>query len=516
MKLTWHYLATAFVTTALLVGCGDEDSPDPGSGFSSTTYQFYQGLSTSSHASLNALDPANPGSPILVEPDSSVLHSSRHTITHGTFNSTTKVITDNLPYAVIYAKTDGKLYRVSARKSGSLSPVQVSSETNANQMCQSHSAADRSNPDHSQFVYSLHGADGNCSAAGDNIWKMVRLGMGNSEHPVPALPPVVNIGNSSGGISGWLVNNAGELQQCDQNFLNCTLPSIIGTLPDSVVDTVRVPGYFDLIANRFLLNINENVLATYDGNTQTLTPLFETSTIGQTLTFTPVTDKRNVYFSYNKNLFRLAADGSTGHLLATDAATPDHIQLTANRVIYRSATGIGIASKDATGINNTIVAIRPGTASYHFVSGTNIYYTTLTASTVTAGSIDENGNNHTTYSDAAWIGVLLPTTLDLKNAPGVLTEPARIILAHGMSGNGFSGATLTQYDAATRSAIRNLGALRSGSNLSTIFCSGQVGNILCDANFSGPAQSDIFFANTEAANSLQQITNTPDKFESSL
>ncbi|TPW16890.1 MAG: hypothetical protein FD130_871 [Halothiobacillaceae bacterium] len=178
------------------------------------------------------MDPAAPAAPITVEAGSDIVtgafgvSKAIKAFQSGSYNSATKTVTGLHTHAVIYAKTDGKLYRVSGLKSGSLTPVQLSSENGADQLCvgATHGAdtfTDFASPDNSQYLYALPGSDDTCET-GDDIWKMVRLGMSASDAPVVAKRPVSVQGDfNTGAIAGWLVHDAGALKKCDANFAAC-------------------------------------------------------------------------------------------------------------------------------------------------------------------------------------------------------------------------------------------------------------------------------------------------------
>jgi len=194
---------------------------------------------------LNAVDPANPTASIEVEPVANIVtnslgetYATLQTILTGTYDTTTRTLTDMHTHAVIYAHTNGNIYKVSTLKSGSLTPVQVSSESMADQLCTEGSPGDPveedfSNVNNSQFRYVLPGIDGVCNT-NDDVWKMVRLGMSSTDTPVLAKPTIQGLTDfTTGAISGWLLHEpvAGELQRCDASFANC---STITTVTSSV------------------------------------------------------------------------------------------------------------------------------------------------------------------------------------------------------------------------------------------------------------------------------------------
>ncbi len=87
------------------------------------------------------------------------------------------------PWAVIYAR-DGKLWRVDARRSGDQTPVQVSSETGAGDVCRSRLLPDPLAPEQSWYAYWLPGPDNNCGAQADNPLRVVPVNAASDQAPV--------------------------------------------------------------------------------------------------------------------------------------------------------------------------------------------------------------------------------------------------------------------------------------------------------------------------------------------
>ena len=216
----YYFAGLGLLATLLLAACGGS-SDDNRDGFNlgnTEAYLFYQG-------SLNAVDSGNPASPIVVEAGEDIINGSIETVVTAGYDPITKTSRNEQSYALIYAKRDGRLYKVNALKERSLIPEQLSSESNANQMCTPLSKqaviSDYNNPGNSQYLYALPGVDAVCGTT-DDLLRMVRLGMSANDAPIKAkkaLRPLTDLNN--GAISGWLVNDAGALKTCDANFRNC-------------------------------------------------------------------------------------------------------------------------------------------------------------------------------------------------------------------------------------------------------------------------------------------------------
>lgn len=533
----------AVALTACGGGGGDGSSPpssggDSGGSRGSTesSYLFYTG-------SLSAVDPANPALPIGVEPGSD-LGTVVAAFQSGTYNSATKILTDLHIHALIYTKTDGKFYKVSALKSGSLTPVQVSSESAADDLCVNamHGTAnftDYAHVDSSPYLYALPGADNNCET-GDDVWRMVRLGMSSTDAPVAAKPPVMALGDvATGAISGWLVHDAGVLKKCDANFAAC------GTAVTVVTNKVNV--MLGLGSNRHLLNIDDQLFV-YDGNANTLSASLFTIP-AKTSVSALAADDGFLYFAHEKTLYKAPSDGRVvASVLATESDNIGfQMAVTAGKVVYttRAQLSAGVLIKAAqlkvadktSGALAQLATASTADEAFFFVNGNNIYYSLtdyiasatglLTIAPIVAGVIDEAGGGKSETVNATWGGgAIFPTSIDLNKSASLAYPPEKMIRIEGYdalgSGKGFAGGTLKIFDAATGTAGVTLGTLPTTEDFSSMNCFGAGDNTLCQAIITItpppalptlPFQTDVFFINTATAGSLTRVTATTDKNE---
>lgn len=530
----------------LLVACGGDSGDNPpqpgggtGGGFTGSTYLFYSG-------SLMAVDPANPTSPITIEAGSDIvtgsfgLGSSVRTVRSGTYDTTTQTLTNLHSHALIYAKTNGRLYRVSALKSGTLTPVQVSSEGAADQMCKPDDPddvfvrSDFANPDNSQLIYALPGVDGFCGTS-DDEWKMVRLGMSTGEAPVTARPPVTVLGDTAtGAIAGWLVNDAGALKKCDANFTNCG--------PSIALVATKVDLELDLGLNQFLLNIDDQLFV-YNADTNILsTSIFAVP--ATTVIRASAADDTHIFFENARSIYRAPIDGSAAaSVIGVETEdTTFQISVTSNKVVYMvGGVGVGMELKalDKTGgVSTTLATAATGNFGMFFVNGNTIYYSfgdqqvsgpgRLEIVALAAGWIDENGGSNSELADAAWVATY-SDTVDLSKSSTLAVQSQKMIRVEGYgqvgSGMGFAGATLNSFDAATTAPIATLGTLPVTDSLASITCLAIGDNALCNTlvNITPvptlpalPFQQDIFFINTAAANSLMRVTNSANESETAV
>lgn len=543
------------LATTLLAACGGGGSdpapappPPPGGGTNnppsgggaggpSAAYLFYTSLAS---GDLRAVDPATPASPLTVVAgwDISVGQGvnpvSVRTIKAGTYNGAAQTLTGLHVHALVYASIDGKLYRVSALKGGSLPPVQVSSESGTRTLCESRQLGigeDFSDPDNSQYIYLLPGGDGQCNTD-DDVWKMVRLRMSASDAPVAAKPPVIAIkSKSTGAIAGWLVHEAGALQRCDANFANCNV------VMASVSRTPMALNHQGI--DRYVMEINNRIFV-YNGTANTLSPrvftIPDAGLAGMASIFGINADDTAVYFAADKSVYRFPADGSAAATpLITEAVDIGVMTLTTNKVVYQVGNEIKAVAKTG-GTPITLAAatgsdvLEPGLFyGMGTSSGNYVYYniinidattTTININRVAAVVVDENGGNRSSTPNAAWIGGTFPHTISLNASSNA--SAGKVIRAEGGTSNGFGGATLKSFNAATAVEVATLGTLPAADNWSSLLCFGIFNgdNALCTASVQPSVvlmpMSDIFFINTATANSLTRVTNTPDKSEMNL
>jgi hypothetical protein len=367
--------------------------------------------------------------------------------------------------------------------------------------------------------------DNNCGT-GDDEWKMIRLGMGAGDAPVPAKRSLQALTDyATGAISGWMVNDAGGLKHCDTHFANC------GVSVTSIVSDANVLLEIDILGQRYLMEI-DGQLFVYDANAKTLsTPLFSISS-GSSVG-SPVTDGAMVYFGYENSIYQIPVDGSSMAIeFVAETERIAVMELTASKVIYQ--VGAEIKSVDKTGGSaNLLVSAASDDNVYFFITGSRIYYSIFNNKPLTipmandiikAGIVDENGNVESEFLDAAWVGTTFSTSFDLNDSINRFDDPVGVILAEG-DGNDFSGATLKLFDAASGVESVTLGTLPTSADLPTFFCGGYENNVLCSASINItpapalpalPFQSDVFFINSATAGSLARVTNTGDKNEAPL
>ncbi len=529
----YYFSGITFLSLLLLVACSGSSS-DGSSGFKTggvkaSSYLFYQG-------SLMALDPESPLSPIVVEAGEEIINSSVQIVEMADYDALTQTSRNEYSHALIYARLDGRLYRVNALKGGSLTPVQVSSEDAANQICiplsRRYAITDFNNPDNSQYLYALPGVDGTCDTA-DDLLKMVRLGMSSNDDPMTAkkaLRPLMDL--NSGAISGWLVNDAGALKTCDANFRNC----------GSTIVNVATDAKFWLDSRRhewLLLEIDDQFFI-YDTLTQTLSPPRFTVTVDSTLSSLPMADGNMVYLAYNNTIYQFPADGSAdASVLLVETAAITALKVSTNKVIYKH--GSSIKSVEKTG-GAAMTLVTADDNLFIHVDGELIYYsdflllrqpgptperTTLVNHFNKAGIVTVDGNALFERNNAKWIfqpGGLRPIWL-ADEFDRFYGESSTMILASGgahISGYSFPGATLQAFNTSTAEAGAILGVLPDDDGITFLYCKQGSDGMLCHtlhhmATVAAPSvmlfEGDVYFLKTEESDSFLRLTNTPGKVE---
>jgi len=508
------------------------DTPIPPTG----SYLFY------SH-DLNAVDPATPTAPAFIESAANILDrgfgftSSAELLRIGAYNPATNVVTDSHTHALMYANsTDGRLYKVNGLIGGGTTPVQVSNESQADEIClgasgDSSTRGDVANPDNSVYVYALPAPATTC-ANEDYVWKAVRFGMNSATAPIAAKEPVEELHDlATGAISGWLVHDAGQLQRCDANFASCTNIVAVTDSVNSIIQTSL---------NRSLLEIDSE-LYVYDAGADLLSPSRFTIPTNTVITI-PASDGTTVYFGNGQDLYSMPADGSAAAtVFYNETADVQHrVVLTANKVIYQTGTS-GLTTNlkalpKAPG--GTPILLANATGSDHIVqlfSNTNyIYYNIQNFNTggsfaiipVLAGVVDENGGSKTETANAAWVGGALGTSFDFNQGSDFGWYAETMILAEGFdipaTSGGYATATLRSVNAATAVVGVTLGVMPDGEKVSGLNCFSVGPDILCgSANEINPAptppaitfQYDIFYLHATTTDSLRRVTTTPAQSE---
>lgn len=510
---------------------------DSGSGGGGATngYLFYRNP-------LSAVDPANPGAPSIIEPTAnlsqdSILADIAFITTD--YDGATKRSSNSRSYAVMYVHTDGHFYKVYSGNGGSLTPVQVSSESNADKTCddsyfETARFNDLANPEASQYIYFYSGADNTCYTP-DDVYKMVRLNMDAATAPIDIPSPVmVLMDSNTGAITGWLVMIGNALSRCDSDFANCY--TITTTITGGAAAYANPVDYV-------VLNIDSK-LHSYDVVSGTLSAPFHTVPSAVSYNFAIDHDGTYGYFSQDKTVYRYLLDGSAAPTeIYTETKTIVTISLAGDYLILQVGSAPysldeiktvpksgGVAESLVSASSNLVPLVLAFSDTYlyynlrNYVTTANGLYTMVP---VAAGIVSLDNVSHNQYADSAWVGVTSKRNFDYSTGSHLSQSNDKMILAQGFNLSngvgGYSAATLSTVDAQSGVLETTLGEMPTTEGVDNINCFGYTPYALCNTGIaltpvppvpSLPFQVDMFFIDTATANSLTRITNTPNEDES--
>lgn len=497
-----------------LAGCGGGGGPGaagpssspPAPSSSSPPAAGYYLFYTAGAGGVAAIDPAKPQSPIPVDPAAA---DSPQAFFAGTVDKTTGTASAIHPGAVAYA-AGGRLWKVSAAiGTAAPAPVQVSSETGATRLCGVSTANAMGDVDQSTISYRLPGPNGDCSAPSGAL-KTVRLGDGPAVAPATyPHDPVIEIRDpATGALLGWLATDGTTLNRYDAAFAN---PVLVVTFKTSVSEMLST-------SQRTFLRIDDAVYV-WDG-TALSGPLYTSPARGNPLGLSVIgitnalRDATNLYFSDGPSLYRLPLDGSASAVAVVTeggsaAARIDTLAATDGALVYTVVDGVlsrlqAVAKGGGTPV--TLATASSGSLDIAATDAHRVYYNRAPASPTeapAAGAIADTGASSSEITAAEWVGRSLGTALD----PAKGLRYARLVLAEGYDGAqpGFGGGTLSSYDPAADTKVATLGTIPADIHFMSFVGYGQ------DLLGAGSSESnrDIFLLNTEKANSLQRVTNTP-------
>lgn len=464
------------------------------------TFLFYQ-------ASLHALDPATPSSPVSV--DGTARHGQ--IVPHGLWDGTNDLIRDLHARSVAF-EAGGKLFRVGARLrdgapgGASNAAVQVSNESGlgsgAKAICETRAFADYADHANARFVYRLASTDTSCDTA-DDVTHATAVGAAATDMPL-----VLAVGKSvvtvlrdvtNGAIAGWLLYdaNANQLERGDPNFNGVT--TVKSSVSDHAVQVVAT-------AARVFLDLDGS-LYVYDVTGGALTLLF-TGTPGARLA--GIADQTDLYFLavggsaiYRVPLNATSASGRKTVVNEGSGVTIGNFGLTGERVVYvatdASGTKLKSVSRTATFASALTIDDVAG-ISFVATAGERVYYN-ITGATPKAVNVRADGTGSKPQDGAQWIGRTFAPDAPIGRAPGL----ARVLQARGyVAGGAFAGGTLHSIAAQTADDEKQLGIV--DGNITAI-AGEAIGNAMLLRGVAG-GNGEVFSADAVSAGSLQRVTTT--------
>lgn len=479
------------------------------------SYLFYQ---AGTDGLLMAVDPVNPENPLQVAA-APVKSSAIAAIGDGTFIASANAVDDLHTRTIIYAQ-GGMLWRVSALKANGLAITQVSSESAATNICRTQTASNLKNHDDAAYVYELAGADDDCNTAGDNLWRMVRVGTNSSTAPFNAKQPLTSIDESTTGAhKGWLVDEKPLLKFCNANFSSCQ--SVI-----NAPSYASIMYYGPINISQELLRL-EDAIGTYTVETNAWKTRATVTTNYPDTHF--VRDNGYLYYAdYAASTMsiyrdRVVDDSATEQLSGTPGFDPAQHELTLKKTSNRVIAAIHLKGSNQSQVvaidpaNKTTSSLTgggvPGNIRSLLTSGDRLYYSFdqetayLTDGTTETYTEDNpptpnlSSRDSFTSSSSAWLGARQPRQFRIGNT----LQPQTVFLTTGFNAaTGFAGGSIIQYDAVTAAKGSVLGAIPAG--IKEVHIEGNQ-SITLAKGLRDDGGSDIFFVDLDTPNSLRRITS---------
>ena len=425
---------------------------------------FFQFIQDNDGGPLLAIDPAAPGSaPVQVV---STQEGGRYVYT-GSYSG--GLITNVRPPYLGYI-SGGKLWKVTADKtinsaipgSAGNPPVQVSSESAANNVCNGFVYHDITNINNSRIIYELAGGDNDCDTRLNNVTKMVKFGDNASTPPTVfatgVVPPDADqvLDLSTGALTHiFLVDTA------NSNTLK-VLDTSTGNLTTSQANVGSVRILAQDTSNRVFL-MSTSKLYLYTIPTNTLTELVS-ATGGSFLldeTDDSSADTTHLYVVDTTpgvvKKIPLTATGPgdvVNHYTAS--ASVLHMLLTENRIVLRVSSnpcnqsaqgseGLVSVRKDNSATVTNLVPVVANTCVDGRTRGSNVFYSKIVNGTQTAHVVTEDGTvvipqiagGNWGAGDVGFTSFNPRTGEDRQD---------KILLMTGSAGGTVNGATVSVYD----------------------------------------------------------------------
>lgn len=487
LKGTGLFLLAAIFAT----GCGNTSTATVAAAVNNvvnaTTTRTYHMFDSA--PGLKAVDPAAPATPIVVTANAVGTGTPIYAMTASVANQT---FTDlHVSGGVYNDATTGKIYRVSAAKTGTPTPVQVSSEAAATNVCNFYVDSDFTSTV-TGVVYQLPGADATCNTA-DDTGKFTLLSASNTTAPIALAGKMVDslVDMSTGARAGYIALNGTNLQRCDANFANCATIAGAGVVNQA-----------DRMGNQFITVNNGIYHYAYSAGVVTLSASLFTIPGGSMVW--GLNDGTDFFFfnSSTNALYKIPSNGSAAATtpLVTEAAAIGNLQATTTRLVYTVGNAIksiartgGAVTTLTANSSNLMGATHAGKVAYSVTSAGPAYATYLVnddgtglvtiANTMIAASVaSSTGSFNADLETVKYVGVNMVT-----NAVNVI-------------------------DANTGAVGTALGTKPATTGMMFGF---GIGNDVMITGYDANS-SDVFFVDINTAGSFTRVTNTATVNEGSI
>lgn len=315
--------------------------------------------------------------------------------------------------SVLLYIANNHFYRLATAGATRPLPVQVSSESTANSICDWHDPVLRTpNNDAATFKYRMPGTDLRCLTA-DDEYREIRLGMAATEAPISVSVDrfrADEVYSAAGQLSGYLVAaKTGNIYWRDAGFANPRQIVATGSVDDSASE-------FQLLGlspdGRYrLLALFTNGIYVFDTVTQNMTLVMSRSSFDGLGSFGGY---HYIYQSVNggaKSVVRVPVDGSTPAQTVV-TGIDKAVGVTGNYLVYLQNTASGGVEIYSLDLSNPALPAKliKALASVDDVSTINgrVYYTVVSLNTVwwaKAASQKVDGSDEVVFEGGAWVGI---------------------------------------------------------------------------------------------------------------
>jgi hypothetical protein len=437
-------------------------------------------------------------------------------VKHGSFDAASKTVNDIHTRSMVYVKGQN-LFKVNMLRPGTPNPVQLSSESQANQICElseNNISIDYSNPDNTMVNYRLSGADAICGNA-DDIWRSVSMGMTATDAPLSAMNPPIELLDTNTGLSlGWAVVEGRNLVKYDRIF---TAPVILFSAQFSlqlITNVITVNG-----TNLYL--IMDGMLYRYSVATSTLSSPLHTLS-GSIRSY--AADASGVYFAEEiyvpgtYTIYKLPHAGNAAAIqLYAGTGLQGNMAVTANTIGITEfingpsvKTNFKLISKNSGFAATTIATANSisifGVGNKFFYNLDN--YTTLNKPSTSSGIINDDGSGKQEMANSRFSFSIFNSSRSILTASPAVKKMLRVEGLPDAVGN-----KVKSYDPVTGAPLLTLGTyagINNPSNLGFYTYSGDV----VSGYQSGPIPTtgsglllDLYAVDMTKENSLVRLTN---------
>lgn len=423
--------------------------------------------------------------------------------------------------SVLLYIANNHFYRLATAGSTRPLPVQVSSESAANSICDWHDPVLRTpNNDTATFKYRMPGKDLRCLTA-DDEYREIRLGMAATEAPLTISVDrsrANEVYSAAGQLSGYLVAaEAGNIYWYDSSFANRRQLVATGSVIDWDSD-------FELLGSspdgRYrLLALFTNGIYVFDTATQNMTLVMSRSSYNGLGSYAGY---HYIYQSVNggaKSVVRVPMDGSTPAQTVV-TGFDKALGVTANYLVYQqkpASGGVEIYSLDLSNpalpakLIKTLTSVEEASTA-----AGRVYYTAFNRSGSTvlsaqAASMKADGSDQVVFDGGVWVGI------DHRNGnqptfPTLASEHLYLAQAVSFSATGaWTGGNLSWVDINSGRVGAAIGGM-PGNVYAYRFDGVDVGNTVLGIGYSADGNTSYYLRANRALGKVVTVDQSPSGY----